>query len=197
MLPCAWLIDARSGARSNSITTSVRKAGGAPDVGIAVDGRRASGLGMSGASATIAAREATRVAGSIQVTGVFAKEFAPSLSMEDSLVIAQPVSIDWEDVIQYEGFTTQCEDEKCLFVKFPRVDGWLSDDFVPAILALIELAEVILECDRMFVLIDRQAAELNCVVRSLLYAGFAVQASTPIQSPDEQQKYLILVYETE
>lgn len=177
------------------ITTWVRKPGGAPDV--RSGSRRASALSLSGATSRAATEEASKVASSLQVTSQFKDHlFGRNCVAEDLLAIAQPVSIDWEEVILYEAFTLSLEDEKVLIAKFPRVDGWLIDDFTPAVLALIELAEVILDCDRLLVCIDRGAAELNCVVRSLLYVGFRVIEQFPVNSA-HVSKYFLLSYETE
>jgi membrane glycosyltransferase len=117
--------------------------------------------------------------------------------VENRLTIAQSVSasVDWKDVILYNGFTMDVGIEKILLVKFQRADGWLNNDFTPAVPALIELAEVILDCDRLYACIDRNATEISCLVRSLLYVGFTV-AKSPFSS-HSAEKYLMLSYETE
>ena len=150
--------------------------------------------------------EASQAANNLLVTGRFRAELLPilqaagqSVQAETNVSIAIPVSVDWEDVILYEGFTVRIapvndmstEEEHALFVQFPRADGWLKDDFIPAVVALIELAEVILNCDRLFVCVGREVAEANSLVRSLMYAGFAV---SPFSEPSN---YLVLEYETE
>lgn len=193
-----------------STTSLVRKAGGAPEVSLDTGTGRTTPISslapvgmISGASVCW---EASQAANNLLVTGRFRAELLPilqaagqSVQAETNVSIAIPVSVDWEDVILYEGFTVRIapvndmstEEEHALFVQFPRADGWLKDDFIPAVVALIELAEVILNCDRLFVCVGREVAEANSLVRSLMYAGFTV---SPFSEPSN---YLVLEYETE
>jgi len=118
---------------------------------------------------------------------------------EDLVMIATPVSVDWEEVFVYEGFsfllnTENGQQEKALYVKFPRADGWLNEDFTQAVVALIDLAEIILECDRLFVCVDREAKEMNSLVHSLMYVGFTIAESSLCGA---NNRYLMLEYETE
>ncbi|PJF16769.1 hypothetical protein PSACC_03505 [Paramicrosporidium saccamoebae] len=155
-----------------------------------------------GAVARPSSHEAAQVAEFLKVSDDFRMtltngdvDMGVGVGVEDRLRIAQPVSVNWNDIIFYDGFTVDMGIEKILLAKFPRADGWLDDDFTPAVLALIELAEVILDCDRLYVCIDRNATEINCLVRSLLYVGFSV-AESPFSS-QSAEKYLMLSYETE
>jgi hypothetical protein len=187
----------------HSSTNWVRKAGGAPEGkpvrGGSAAGRPQSSLSLSGASlaSAVTSEEATRIANKVQVSDVFQSLLYPSLSKvktEDLMMIAAPTSVDWENVILYEGFTLLVGEEKMLFVQFPPTEGWLSDDFTPAVVALIELAEVILDCDRLFVCIERDAKELSSLVHSMMYVGFSV-AESPL--PNANSSFLMLEYETE
>ncbi len=97
------------------------------------------------------------------------------LAIKERVTIATPVSIDWEDYTLYDGFTTaRGGEDKVLLVRFPRVDGWLMDDFRQAVVALIDLAEAILSCAKVVVCVDRQASEVHALVHALMYVGFAL-----------------------
>lgn len=125
-------------------------------------------------------------------------------------MIATPTSSDWDNVTLYEGFTLSISqgstraslggqeqdrtEEKILFVKFPRVNGWLNKDFTQAVMALIELAEVVLDCSRIFVCLEKDAGGVNSLVHSLMYVGFSLGSSS---LPGANSNYLMLEYETE
>ena len=105
-------------------------------------------------------------------------------------------------MLAYEGFTVRRAgslgeglrlEEKALFVKFPRAHGWLQDDFTTALVALLELTEEVLRCDRLFICLERDEAETNSLVRSLMFAGFHLAESFgPLVGHDP---YLTLQYE--
>lgn len=122
--------------------------------------------------------------------------------VEDSLCIGIPCySHKWDNLVTYEGFTMRRVgireghevEEKLLFVRFPRAHGWFQEDFTPALMALIELAEAVLACDRLFVCLDRDEEETNSLIRSLMYVGFQIaeQPNSPRTS-----RYIALEYET-
>lgn len=172
------------------ITTLVRKAGGAPDVR---SGRKTP-LVMGSIITCSAAEEAVQVAQCVTVNDCFAKDlFVGGTETDDLLTIATPAFGDWDQVITYEGFSASDTQEKSLYVKFPHVDGWLQHDLTQALVALIELAEVIMECDRLYVCLEREMRGVGNLVHSLMYAGFSVINEDLKANP----KYLILEYETE
>lgn len=177
--------------------TLVRKAGGAPEVCSAPT------KSLLGRSIVPPVVHASR---DIQVTRHFQQDIYPHLDDTEILEcvkIAVPVSLDWEEVVFYEGFSLQLDGRgKALFVKFPRADGWLTEDFTHAIVALIELAEVVLQCDLLYVCVERDAKEFNSLVHSLMYVGFSVTGTNPIPNsnatlPQSKSNYFMLQYETE
>lgn len=180
-------------------TTWVRKAGGAPEVR---SGRRtpSSQLVTGAVSGAAPLGEAMRVAERVTITDHFSREFLPSGTQPTDLVtIATPtwgVFDEEDEEIIYEAFTVDNaagSGEKSMYVKFPRADGWLRHDFTQAIVALIELAEGILDCDRLYVCVDRDMKGVNSLVHSLIYVGFSARG-VPNKNND---KYLLLGYETE
>lgn len=198
-----WLTEVACTERKCITTTWVRKPGGAPEVR---SGRHItpSALG-TGAGNAIVSSETTKIAQSITVSTRFRDELSfVQGSVQDLVTIATPTCPDWENIILYEGFTVQNGDEKSLFIKFPRADGWLLDDFTQSIVALIELAEVILDCDRLFVCVDRQAKALNSLVHSLMYVGFSICHYHGADQEEEKggcspplASHVMLEYETE
>lgn len=201
------------------IITLVRKAGGAPEVrscsghstvypttpasGAPIDGPPVAPCpcGPSKLSDPVAPLEAIKVAHDLKTSTAFKSDLYPVLSLtvdvssQDLVMIATPTYFDWESVIHYEGFTLSMGNDKSLFIKFPRAFDWLTDDFTSSVVALIELAENILDCDRVFVAVDRSVSELNNLARSLMYAGFSICPS-PLPNGNTD-KYLLLEYETE
>lgn len=179
-------------------TTWVRKAGGAPEVR---SGRRtpSSQLVTGAVSETTPLEEAMRVAERVTTTDRLSREFFPSGTQPTDLVtIATPtwgVFDEEDEEIVYEAFTVEAagSGEKSMYVKFPRADGWLRHDFTQAIVALIELAEGILNCDRLYVCVERDMKGVSSLVRSLVYVGFSARG-VPNKNND---KYLLLGYETE
>lgn len=90
--------------------------------------------------------------------------------------IAVPFSVDWEGVTLYPGIIMSSGAQRnqglnTLFLEFPDVEGWLEDDFTQAMMAQIELAETVFNCDRLVVCVDSEA---NSVVRTLQYVGFSI-----------------------
>jgi hypothetical protein len=193
------------------ITTLVRKAGGAPEVRSC--GGNPTGMCSLSQTASIhplcssiladpaAPVEVVKVSHELKTSTSFKNDLFPTLNLVDNVqveelvMIATPAYSDWESIILYEGFTTSMGPEKNLFVKFPRAFDWLNDDFTSSVVALIELAEDILDCDRVFVAVERSVAEVNNLVRSLMYVGFSLSPS-PLPNGNTD-KYLLLEYETE
>lgn len=133
--------------------------------------------------------------------------------------IGVPASIDWEDLMWYEGFTfitpiaTATGTERNLIVHFPRTNGWLADNFTQAIMSLLELAEVALKCDKLLVCLEKGVEEENSLIKSLLYVGFELLDEENSDTEEKEEKssttknsqaidfspspYTILQYETE
>lgn len=191
-------------------TTLVRKVGGAPEVR----------LGRSlcpGASALpppyalAASNKVTLISKSMKISEKLVQNLLPNLPqvtetwvrVDDLVSIATPISTDWEDFVIYEGFTLnvakltgEASEEKAFFTQFPHTKGWLNEEFTPSIVvALIELAELVLKCDRLFICIERDSKEVNDLVHSLMYVGFSL-ATFPITSKINPN-YLLLEYKTE
>jgi len=144
--------------------------------------------------------EAMRIAERVTVADNFAKELFPSGPQPTDLAtIATPtwgVFDEEDEEITYEALTVDDatgSGEKSMYVKFPRADGWLRHDFTQAIVALIELAEGILDCDRLYVCVERDMKGMNSLVRSLVYVGFSIKNA--LNKCDG--KYFLLEYETE
>lgn len=131
--------------------------------------------------------------------------------------IGVPASIDWEDLMWYEGFTftntitttTGITNERTLIVHFPRTNGWLADNFTQAIMSLLELAEEVLKCDKLLVCLEKGVQEENSLIKSLLYVGFEMLDDSDSDSDFNKtiyksnhidfssSPYNILQYETE
>lgn len=141
-----------------------------------------------------------RIAERVVVTDHFVRELLPSGPQPTDLAtIATPtwgVFDEEDEEIVYEAFTVDDaagSGEKSMYVKFPRADGWLRHDFTQAIVALIELAEGILNCDRLYVCVERDMKGVNSLVHSLIYVGFSAKSVLN----KGHGKYLLLEYETE
>jgi len=166
----------------------VRKSGGAPDVHSGHTSQLAPGANMADVSA-----DAQCAASQISVSGRLTEELGIKSGerIEDLVTIATPFYGDWKQLTTYEGFTSLSveENEKSLFIKLPHADGWFTEDFTQAIVALIELAEDILECDKLYVCVDRRLSGVNNLVHSFLYVD-------SIRKLPVDGKYIILAYET-
>lgn len=191
-----------------STTSWVRKAGGAPEVSLRPDGLLAQ---IKDSAASV------RTTCHLALGEDFLRRMVPVLEgslgvdcwqrVEESLWVGifrdrRGCTAD-HGVCAYEGFTVRRAgvlgeggreiEEKALFVKFPRAHGWLQDDFTTALVALLELAEDVLCCDRLFICLERDEEETNSLVRSLMFAGFHL--AEPFSALIGHDPYLTLQYE--
>lgn len=182
------------------ITTLVRKSGGAPEVRLG--GRRTPSQLVTSSKTCLPtignfpAEEVIQVAESTKPNNAFAKSLLiqPSPVCE-YLAIVTPRYGDWDEVITFEAFTVEDHFKgiKSVYVKFPRTEGWLHDDLTTALVALIELAEGILDCDSLFVCMERDMKHLGSLVHSLMYVGFSMCE----ERNHFGSNYLVMEYETE
>ncbi|KAL1920509.1 uncharacterized protein VTP21DRAFT_886 [Calcarisporiella thermophila] len=64
-----------------------------------------------------------------------------------------------------------------VFIRPPLVGEWIDDEFKNTIVALLELAEEVLQCGRVVVCLEKKGEELKTLVHAFMYIGF--QLVTP------------------
>lgn len=83
---------------------------------------------------------------------------------------------------------------KGLFIRFPTTAGWGSVDLTASLRALIELGQDTLDCDEIFVAVNKNPEELENLVHTLLYVGFEIY-EPPF--PFDDDSYLTLKLDAE
>ena len=119
------------------------------------------------------------------------------------LVVPEKKSTGWTgSVLLYPGFTLMHpkSGNKCMYLQFPSSDtttkstSFHSADVFESVLALIELGEEILDCDDIYLCLERRNPESPHLVHSLLYVGFD---TLPVSDELDHDNFFTLKFEIE
>jgi len=151
------------------ISTWVRNPGGAPDVS-----------SVSKSYEQLARRLPIRhdFARSL-LPALFDKSGSPTLT-EDDLVIATPKTSNWQEINVYQAYTVKTPNGgKSMFLHIPSLTEWHGLEFRESLMALLDLAETILNCNQLIICLEKERQELASLVHAFMYVGFNI-VSPPI-----------------
>lgn len=166
-------------------------ASGVPDIPINDCARMLIGLGGSGGY------EQNRQVGISEETTSFVKEMTPSSSMNDDAAhLSDNVNAKNKDVDAKVTITSN-DSKRNTWIGFKsdgalflRGNGWDDMDIRESVVAALDLAEEQLECQTVYLCLEKSNPDLANLVRALMYAGFEVVV--PGILPHIDPKYLVL-----
>ncbi|KAJ9083217.1 hypothetical protein DSO57_1036895 [Entomophthora muscae] len=97
-------------------------------------------------------------------------------------------SIDPQRVNLWSAFTL----DTILFFQPPAYNAWVDDDFRTCILAILELAENRLSCEKVVVCLNKHSPDAADFVKALMYVGF--ELCHP-KAYEQNQDFLLVGYE--
>lgn len=117
----------------------------------------------------------------------FSREVFPGIIPDSSMAIFSRSS-DPLRVNLWSAFTI----DATLFFQPPSYNSWVDDDFRTCIMAILELAENHLSCEKVVVCLHKDSSEVADFVKALMYVGFELcHPKVFNQSSD----YLLVGYE--
>ncbi|KAI9229720.1 MAG: hypothetical protein DHS80DRAFT_13499, partial [Piptocephalis tieghemiana] len=78
----------------------------------------------------------------------------------------------------------------CLYLSPPSYQAWAEHEFSSCVVALLELAEEILGCYEVTILLGRHRPDLDSLARAFMYTGF--QVVSPVCLGHNSTQYLLL-----
>ncbi|RKP12436.1 hypothetical protein BJ684DRAFT_21027 [Piptocephalis cylindrospora] len=111
---------------------------------------------------------------------------APAPTSVDALVSVTSYSKATGESCIWDAFILN----DCLYLSPPSYQAWAEHEFSSCVVALLELAEEVLECSEVTIVLGRHRADLDSLARAFMYTGF--QVVSPVCLGHNSTQYLLL-----